>query len=553
MLLDQRSGGRFISQRYHCRPCGWAIFAESFVQPRNIISVLEVVQATPQAQLRPAHSIGTCLAKSVDMLAARSLNPDCNDEIQLSVESPKPVPKVMLDTSTLELLDKLTDAVWLIDPHEDRIQWTNRVGSTLFGHSSRDALLSEAVSASQLLAIALKQLPIQIKPTVPIRHVRTIKLNGQEKRVEVSLSRWDRAPDPSWIFVGIRPTLPAESEVQLADRLLSSAPCISAVFSVHERLLQANQMAQKTFGSVFSLRSMFAHRSDYADLTEQLARYGKFKRDAILYTTRGKRWFAIDAENTIFGKNNEEVLLFYAIDITARIQAEQAKDELVSMVSHELRTPMTAIRGAVELLAGGMAEHDPTLFHELLGIASENTKRLQKLVDTLLDLRKLANGRISIAVAPCDLAQVLHSAIDLQTPDAEAKGIVIVASGDNSLPISGDEGRMQQVLLNLLSNAIKHSPLGGEIQIRATTDLDEVRISIADDGPGIPTPFQDRIFEPFSQADSSSTRQDSGMGLGLYMTKTLVELHGGRLSFTNRSEGGSTFTMELPRHRSLGA
>ena len=502
---------------------------------------------------RPVHNLGTPLAKRVGMLAARSLNPDWNEEKHLTTELSKSDDMTMLDPLMLEHLDKLTFAVWLIDPQEDRIRWANRMGTKLFGHNSREALSSSTPPISQLLNIPLKQLPAQIKASLPVRHDRTITLNGQEKRVELSLSRWDRAPNPSWLFVSLRPVVSEDADFHAATRVLQSAPCVAAVFSQHERLLHSNHLAQKTFGTVFSMRSMFAHRSDYIDIVEQLAKYGKYKREAILYTVRGKRWHAIEAEKTVFASTSELVYLFYAVDITARIQAEQAKEELVGMVSHELRTPMTAIRGAVELLAGGLAENDPSLFKELLGIASENTRRLEKLVDALLDLRKLANGRISIAVAPCDLAAVLHEVINLQTPDAETKGVQIVVTGDKTLPISGDEGRMQQVLLNLLSNAIKHSPLGDEIQIRATTDLDCVRISISDNGAGIPAPFQDRIFEPFSQADSSSTRQDAGMGLGLYMAKTLVELHGGRLSFLNRPEGGTTFTIELPRRRTSGA
>lgn len=513
-------------------------------------SVLWDTCSRPSLSVR---EVGTSLAKRFGMLAARSLNPDCNEEIYLREEWSKPGAKAILDPPTIELLDKLTAAVWLIDPHEDRIRWSNRVGTNLFGHASRDAFLSQAPAAGQLLDMNLKQLPVQIKATVPVRHARTITLNGQEKRMEFSLSRWDRSPDPSWLFVSVRPIAAEDHELPAAERILQSAPCIAAAFSLHERLLQSNLLAQKTFGTVFSMRSMFAYRSDYVDMVEQLSKYGKYKRETILYTARGKRWYAIDAEKASYDRGREQVYLFYAVDVTARIQAEHAKEELVGMVSHELRTPMTAIRGAVELLAGGLAETDPSLFKELLGIASENTKRLQKLVDVLLDLRKLTNGRISIALGPCDLATVLHEVTDLQGPDAETKGIQIVVSGDKTLPVSGDEGRMQQVFLNLLSNAIKHSPLGGEIHIYATTDLNCVRISIADSGPGIPAFFQDRIFEPFFQADSSSTRQDPGIGLGLYMAKTLVELHGGCLSFTNRAEGGTTFTIELPRRRTSGS
>ena len=190
-----------------------------------------------------------------------------------------------------------------------------------------------------------------------------------------------------------------------------------------------------------------------------------FTRDVRVFTNDGKRWLAVEARKILDPVTAGPAILLSAHDMSARIEAEQAKEDLVSIVSHELRTPMTAIKGAIELLAGGIAKDDEALAEELLQMAAENTRRLSSLVDDLLDVRKITSGNLSVDFKPCDLQQVLHGTVALHNPAAQARNIKLECHANTSLPVCADEGRIQQVLLNLVSNALKHTPNGGRVVI----------------------------------------------------------------------------------------
>jgi signal transduction histidine kinase len=179
-------------------------------------------------------------------------------------------------------------------------------------------------------------------------------------------------------------------------------------------------------------------------------------------------------------------------------------------------------------------------------MAAENTRRLNALVNDLLDVRKMTSGNLSVDFKSVDLLHVLRATVSLHYPAAQSRNIKLECTANTSLPVCADEGRIQQVLLNLVSNALKHTPPGGRVVIAGEIVENRARISVTDDGPGVPEAFRDRIFQRFAQADSSSTRSNSGTGLGLYIAKTLVELHGGKLGFDNAEDAGAVFYFDLP-------
>jgi len=168
------------------------------------------------------------------------------------------------------------------------------------------------------------------------------------------------------------------------------------------------------------------------------------------------------------------------------------------------------------------------------------------LVDDLLDVRKITSGHLSVDFKPCDLKHVLVATVALNQAVAQSRRIKIECRVNTSLPVFADEGRIQQVILNLISNALKHTPSGGTITVVGEVLESHVRVAVIDDGPGVPEEFRERIFQRFAQADSSSTRSQSGTGLGLYIAKTLVEVHGGKLGFENAEDAGAVFFFELP-------
>ena len=233
----------------------------------------------------------------------------------------------------------------------------------------------------------------------------------------------------------------------------------------------------------------------------------------------------------------------------ARAQAEQAnrlKDEFLATVSHELRTPLNAIVGWARLLRSGQLDAG-NLAHAL-EVIERNAWAQKQIIEDMLDVSRIITGKLRIGLVPLELSPVIQAAIDVVRPAAEARDIVIKTQFDPpGLLVSGDAARLQQITWNLLSNAVKFSPPGGIVEISMTRQNGDAEIKVIDSGPGIPQSFLPHIFERFSQADSSSTRRHGGLGLGLAITRHLVELHGGSVSAANREDGkGAVLTVKLP-------
>ncbi len=233
-------------------------------------------------------------------------------------------------------------------------------------------------------------------------------------------------------------------------------------------------------------------------------------------------------------------------DITERKRAEQMKREFVSIVSHELRTPLTSIAGSLGLVTGGAVGEVPASMRQMLTIAHQNSLRLGRLIDDLLDMDKLIAGKMPMDIRTQPLAPLLEDALRSNQGYAEQYGVRFEQGALPALSVAVDENRLQQVLANLLSNAAKFSPAGEVVTLAAERRGDQVRVSVTDRGPGIPEAFRKRIFEKFSQADSSDTRQKGGTGLGLAISKELIERMHGRVGFDTEPGQGCCFWFELP-------
>jgi len=233
----------------------------------------------------------------------------------------------------------------------------------------------------------------------------------------------------------------------------------------------------------------------------------------------------------------------------ARLDAEaanKAKDEFLAIVSHELRTPLGAILIWTQLLRQDAV--DAATAERALGIIERSTKTLAQLLDDLLDVSRIVSGKIRLESRAVDLPSVLQVAVEAAQPAAEQKGVRIECVLERPLaPVSGDSSRLQQIAANLLANAIKFTPAGGHIEVRLDRIGPHARIQVADTGMGIKPDFLPYIFEHFRQADTTSTRENRGLGLGLAIARHLVELHGGAIEAESAGEGqGATFTITLP-------
>ncbi|RYG65834.1 response regulator, partial [bacterium] len=243
--------------------------------------------------------------------------------------------------------------------------------------------------------------------------------------------------------------------------------------------------------------------------------------------------------------------LFVGYDLTDSQRAESLKNEFVSVVSHELRTPLTSIRGALGLLAGGVAGQLSDGAQQMVDIARKNSDRLVLLINDILDIEKIESGKMRFETKPLVVRDLLASAVEQNSAYGETLNVSLQLEGAQALDglqIEGDEDRLQQVLSNLISNACKFTPADGTVHIRASVLDKIIRIKVIDEGPGVPPEFVPRLFEKFAQADSTSTRKQGGTGLGLAIAKAIVEKHGGTIHYwapQNENEG-ACFAIDLP-------
>ncbi|WP_218575835.1 sensor histidine kinase, partial [Pseudomonas yangonensis] len=233
-------------------------------------------------------------------------------------------------------------------------------------------------------------------------------------------------------------------------------------------------------------------------------------------------------------------------DIAERKRIEQMKNEFVSTVSHELRTPLTAIAGSLGLINGGALGEVPQAMRQMLSIAHSNSQRLSALINDLLDMDKLVAGKMHFDLQTSLLQPLLEQTLLHNQPYAEQHQVQLRLQVESDAQVRVDAQRLAQVMANLLSNAAKFSPSGGQVVVRLQHCGEMMRVSVSDNGPGIPEAFKSRIFSKFSQADSGDTRQQGGTGLGLAICKEIIERMGGHIGFDSSPGLGATFWFELP-------
>lgn len=238
-------------------------------------------------------------------------------------------------------------------------------------------------------------------------------------------------------------------------------------------------------------------------------------------------------------------------DITARRKEskriEQLKDDFVSTVSHELRTPLTSISGSLGLLVGNGAWKLPLPAERLLEIAHANSQRLVRLVNDILDIEKIESGNVVFDLKRVKVQALVEQAIEAIRGFAEGYDVHIrLDAGSADADVNTDPDRLVQVVTNLLSNAVKFSPPGGEVRVAIETGTETIKISVRDDGPGIPDDFKPHVFEKFVQSDVSDARQKNGTGLGLSIVKEIMRRLGGKVGFDDAPDGGTIFHVELP-------
>lgn len=285
----------------------------------------------------------------------------------------------------------------------------------------------------------------------------------------------------------------------------------------------------RSFGTITFILSESVRRFNQGDLAfaEDLARRA-----------------ALAIDNAELYRHEQDARRAEAVARAEAERANRAKDDFLATVSHELRTPLTAILGWARMLTT-MTVDEETRGQGLLAI-SRAAEMQARIIDDLLDVSRVITGKLRLEVRPVAISNVVSAAVDAVRHAAAAKHIELKIDAPN-IVVRGDADRLQQVLWNLLSNAVKFTPEGGQVSIRVEKSKSNVCITVSDTGTGISPDLLPFIFDRFRQADSSATRAFGGLGLGLSIVRSLVELHGGTVTASSEGEGhGASFTVTLP-------
>jgi signal transduction histidine kinase len=236
-----------------------------------------------------------------------------------------------------------------------------------------------------------------------------------------------------------------------------------------------------------------------------------------------------------------------AADIGERLRHEQQKDEFVTMVHHEVRAPLTAVRGAIGLLAGGVAGELGERGQELVDIALRNSERMERLVNDILASRKLDSGRMDFHFEKVEMMPLVEQAIESTSAYAATHDVRFeLEEGIPGAMVRVDPDRMIQVLTNVLSNAVRFSAADDVVTVSASRHDQMLRIAVADRGPGISEDFREHVFEAFARGEDEDWRHRSGTGLGMSISKGIIEELGGAISFETEVGVGTTFLIDVP-------
>jgi signal transduction histidine kinase len=231
-------------------------------------------------------------------------------------------------------------------------------------------------------------------------------------------------------------------------------------------------------------------------------------------------------------------------DVTRLMRFDEFRNDLVATVAHEFRTPLTSLRMAIHLVLEQVTGPVNPKQLDLLHTARQDCDRLQAIVDDLLDVSRMRGGQIEVSPVAIPAKTLIEASVEEMRATAQSAGVRLASTAvEPVLPVSADAERIQIALTNLLANAIRHSPLGGQVEVRAEPRGASVRFEVKDDGPGVPREYRERVFERFFRVPGT---KGEGIGLGLYISREIVLAHGGQMGIDSEPGKGSTFWFTLP-------
>jgi PAS domain S-box-containing protein len=472
------------------------------------------------------------------------------------------------------ILESIGEGFVALD-REFRYVYVNRAAEQMLGHS-RTSLIG--------------RIPWDVFPAEGIgafrQHLEAAVAAGTTERFEVHVADWNRwyenrvypsATGVSIFFADVTARVESETALRESRNMLSLA-MRGGSMGAWSRNLTTNEVwwsreleelfelepggLNRTEGGYFD----FVHENDRSALRRAVDRAIEDRSDYIVefrFRNTGDAWRWMEGRGrAVYAEDGTPRMLYgIGIDVTARKQAEMAlreaktaaeaanqlKDHFLATLSHELRTPLNAILGYAQMLQTQSIAPDKR--QRAIEVIQRNAVAQNQLVEDLLDMSRITTGKLRLEPEPMPVAPVLQEAVEAVRPAADAKGITLELDVDPFAgSVTADATRLQQVFWNLLSNAVKFTSQHGHVVASLRRDGEHLEIAISDTGVGISPEFLPFVFEPFRQADARFDRAHGGLGLGLAISKQLVELHGGIVQVSSGGLGkGATFTVRLPR------
>lgn len=407
----------------------------------------------------------------------------------------------------------------------------------------------DSITPEERDAIYNRWIRVQFEEKVDLRIVAGVA--GAGVLIAVLMLLWNRR-----LQTEIRQRQVVEDRLKLSDKVFQNAGDAILITDANNRIVDVNPTylqitgfsREEIIGADPSISKSGRHDEGfYRRMWDDIQGKGFWEGEIWDRRKNGEdypKWLTITTVTDREGRVSNYVGIFK--DITELKKVEKLKSEFVSTVSHELRTPLTSIKGALGLILGGAAGDVADKAHSMIEVANRNCERLVLLINDLLDMDKIESGRLEFQFTHLTVANLLAEALDSFSGYGRERDIAFrIEVSPPEAAVRGDSDRLLQVLANLMSNAAKFSPAGGTVRMGAARNGSWVRLWVRDDGPGIPDDFRHQLFEKFTQADSSDTRQKGGTGLGLSIAKAIVERHGGVIGFACE-DGGTTFHVDLP-------
>jgi len=523
-----------------------------------------------------------------DALALRDLADGVEAELARSevVELVEQARKTSIEYRTV--LDTVLDGIVTIDG-EGNIQTVNTAMTRLFGFEQSELL---GQNISMLMPEPHRHLHDSYLNTyLETGHSKILgigrQLTGQRKDgsrfpIELSVSKMDTG-DEIYFTGTIRDITREQESAKLLNQLYAQRQAIleAANFTIISTDINGvittfNRGAQQMLGYSSDEVVGKCTPSIIHDADEVVARAGALSKELNCvvepgfeaFVAKAKLGFIDENEWTYIRKDGSRFTVMLSVaalrdsegningfvgigsDITERKKIDRLKAEFVSTVSHELRTPLTSIRGALGLVLGKASEGLSDKARKLLETANRNSERLTMLINDILDLEKIESGRLEFNFSPTDLVMIANQAVQSNEGYADKHGVrLVITDMPESAPIRGDESRLMQVFANLLSNAVKYSPPDAAVSVSIQSNQDMWRVSVRDNGSGIPEDFRTRIFGRFAQVDSTDSREKGGTGLGLSITKAIIERHDGKIDYQSELKKGSCFYFDIPKQQ----